>query len=313
MKNFRQNFLTAVTILSLGFLFSCGEDDTPVADAPGVSVTAAIVDGGSLVSGGDVIAGSSVTFTINVTAPGGFNNVDVTGSATENISRNDLDLELGATSASATLTVATLETDVDGTASFTFVAVDELSQSSEEVVFTFEIVAPPSPDARAYSAVLLAAPTGDYTNENFFSVSTGEIYSREEVNATTDPISATIDFGYYYGGDDNATIASPSGFESTTFAAQVEGWGTKNATVLKTTTMTAAQFTETVSHADIDEAFDAGTADENGIIPNLAADMVLAFETADGVKGLILVTEIEAGFDSNDFIRLDILAQLEAN
>lgn len=313
MKNFRQNFLTAVTILSLGFLFSCGEDDTLVADAPGVTVSAAILDGAAVASGGEVVAGLDVQFTISVTAPGGFNNLDVTGSTTRNINRNDLELDLGATSASTTITVETNETDAGGTASFTFVAVDELNQSSEEVVFTFSIVAPPSPEARAYSAILLSAPTGDFTNENFFSVSSGELYSKSEVNATTDPLSATIDFGYYYGGDDNATIASPMGFVSTTFSAQVEGWGTMNATVLKTTTMTAGQFIETVSYADIDDAFDAGTLDDNGIIPNLAAGMVLAFETVGGVKGLIHVTEIEAGFESNDFIRLDILAQLEAN
>ena len=67
------------------------------------------------------------------------------------------------------------------------------------------------------------------------------------------------------------------------------------------------------TYADIDAAFEAGTLDANGVITGLTEGTVLAFETVDGVKGLILVSEIEPGFESNDYIELDILAQLEAN
>jgi hypothetical protein len=216
--------------------------------------------------------------------------------------------------------VKTLDTQLGDLVTVTFTAADDQEPSlSSEETFSFTVVDPPSPDARIYATQQLLAPTGDFTNGNFFSVSSGTIYSRDQVNSTTDPISATIDFGYYYGGtagdsgSDQATIASPSGFENTVFATQVEGWGTKNATIIKTTDMTPAQFIETTSYDDIEAAFDAGTLDDNGIVTNLAVGTILAFETVDGTKGLIHVAEIEPGFESNDYLVIDVLAQLEAN
>lgn len=309
MRKITKNLLSLIGLVGVLTIVSCGEDDTVEAVAPSVTVTAA-VDGTAILSGDEVTVGSSVDFTVTINAPGGVNGLTV---GSTSYSRAELGAEAGDTSGSITLSSGALtEAQIGATISFDFVAVDELSQTTTET-FSIVVGALPSPEARSYTAVLLAAPTGDFTNENFFSVASGEVYSREEVNATNDPISATIDFGYYYGSGEEASIASPSGFESTVFSEQVSGWGTKNATVLKTTTMTAAQFLETSTYADIDASFEAGTLDENGIITNLVAgETVLAFETVDGVKGLIYVSAIEPGFESDDNITLEILAQLEA-
>lgn len=310
MKNFRHNFLTAVTILSLGFLFSCGEDDTPLADAPGVTVSAAIVDGDALVSGGEVVAGSAVEFSISVTAPGGFNNVDITGSTTQNINRNDLNLDLGATSASTTLTVSTAETDAGGTASFTFVAVDELNQSSEEVVFTFDIVAPPSPDAQVISQILVAPPTGDADSDTFYSIGENTLYSHNDVIGTNDPVSADIDLGYYYGSNDMASLAAPSAYPAAIF--DISAWGTKNATQIEATDLSTEAFTALTSVADVDGELANVTFDGN-IATALSVGDILAFKTVatPAVSGFIHVVAITGTSGSNDSIELEFILNQE--
>lgn len=323
MKKSFSNLLLFMSVFSMVFLFSCGDDEDvvgPVAlAAPSIQISVSagtsFNDATSLVADGVVIAGDSVFYSVSVTAAGGFNALRLSGGATGEVTRTTLNIDKGTTSTGTLVFgVKTLDTQLGDLVTVTFTAADDQEPSlSSEETFSFTVVAPASPDARIYATQELLAPTGDFTNANFFSVSSGTIYSRDQVNATNDPISATIDFGYYYGDGDNASIASPAGFEGTTFATQVEGWGTKNATVIKTTNMTPAQFIETTTYEDIEAAFDAGTLDENGIVTDLAVGNILAFETVAGVKGLIHVADLQPGFDNKDFIVIDILAQLEAN
>jgi hypothetical protein len=188
--------------------------------------------------------------------------------------------------------------------------VDMEGQTATSLV-SFTVEAPSSPEARVYSTVLLVVPLGNLTGQNFFASSTGEVYSSDDVTGTSMAISPLIDFGYYYGSTDLASIASPLGFESTIFADQVNGWTTKNATVLKSTSLTAAQFTEISTFAGIDEAFDAGT-DEEGIIVGLAVGDVFAFETVEGTRGLVLVTEQVGTFNEGDNIKIDVIVQEDA-
>ena len=305
MRKFTQNLLL-LSAASL-FLFSCGEDEEPTASAPSVTVTAS-VDGTSISSGDNVEVGSVVDFSVAINAPGGVNGLTINGTS---VSRTQLGAEAGDVSATYTFSSnAIAASDLGLVLTTTIVAVDDLGQESAEVVFEIN---PSSPTARSYSTVLLAAPTGDLMNKNFFSVSAGATYSSDDVTSTAEAVSPTIDFGYYYGANDEASIASPEGFKSTVFSGQVTGWTTTNQTSLRTTTLTSSDVTEITTYADIDAAFDAGTADDNGVVSGLVEGQVLAFETVGGVRGIILVTAIDPGFESNDSITIDVLAQLAAN
>ncbi|WP_421891196.1 hypothetical protein [Marinoscillum sp.] len=316
MKNVFKNLMIYGAVASMAFLYSCGGDEeTPAPATPTIAV-ATTVNGTAATSPLNVVPGDEVVFNVSINAEGGFNVYRVFvskdgGAATKLAEYTRLDLSVDAGVAVVTDSRATeIEAeDVGSTITFEFEVVDDKDQTSTTEV---EVVVN-SPEARIYASKKLLAPSGDFTNENFFSVSTGELYSKSEVNSTTESISPLIDFGYYYGNSENASIASPKGFESTVFASQVEGWNTKNETELKTTTLTGSQFNEVSTYADIDAAFDAGTLDANGVITGLTEGTVLAFKTVEGVKGLILVSKIEPGFESNDYIELDILAQLEAN
>lgn len=311
MRNIFKKLMMLSAIATLGFLYSCNNDDEdPAPDAPTLSISASTVVGGTALStGGDVAATDTVELTISVNAAGGFNTVRITGDYSGEVTRTDLGLDAGTTSVSnLVFSLPTSAADEGSTKTVTITAVDDSDQTAEET-FTFNVVAPPSPEARAYSAVLLVVPLGDFTGKNFFASTTGEVYSSDDVTSTAESISPIIDFGYYYGQNDNASIASPAGFESTIFDAQVDGWNTKNATVLKTTSIGASEFNEVFSYADIDEVFDAGTTDDNGVISNLSEGDVLAFETVEGKRGLILITEQNGTFNEGDNIQIDVLVQ----
>ena len=173
----------------------------------------------------------------------------------------------------------------------------------------------PSPTARSYTAVLLYAPLGNLMGESFFSTNTGATYSPDSITNTSTALSPDIDFGYYYGTSNHASLASPEGFTSTVFSGQVAGWNTLNDITFKLTDITPSQYTEMSTFADIDDAYAAGSDPTTpNILTQLAADQVIAFATdpnKDGgsKKGLIMVSEISGTTGSNDYIKLEILVQ----
>ncbi len=290
-------------------MYSCSEDEPDPVAIPTISASVTDADGAAIEAGSDIVVGTTFDVTLTITAEGGFNTLNATkGGQLQTVTRTDLGLEAGEVSVTIPLEVETFEEEIGTTVNWTFVAVDEEGQESAALAFSYNVVEPPSPDARSYSAILLAAPLGDLTGASFFSSSDGEIYSPADVTGTAASISPSIDFGYYYGSADMASIASPAGFESTIFSAQVDGWNTKNATTILSTELDDAAFTEVVTWADIDAAVEGGT-DEEGIITGLAVGDVVAFETVAGKKGLILVTAINGTFNAGDNIEIDVLVQ----
>ena len=110
-----------------------------------------------------------------------------------------------------------------------------------------------------------------------------------------------------------ASISVPANYPSTIYDLQAQGWGTRNGTIIRSTTLDADAFNETTTLADIETAFNAGT-NVNGKINELAVGSVFAFETAststNGVKkGLALVTALVPGFDSTGEITLEIITE----
>ncbi len=315
MKKFIKNLSLFAVVASLGFMMSCNEDEETF-DVPIVSFESSVLDasGNAELEPGDVLS-----FIIDVDAPGGFNTLNGTffkdgvEFADTVISKTPGSSPLDYRSDQFNFEIE--NEDVGSTFAMEFQAVDEAGQLSNKLILTVEVT---SPEARSYSAVLLAAPLGNKEAQSFYSVASGVKYSPSEVTGTQASISPTIDFGYYYGSNNKASIASPAGFLNTVFAGQVEGWNTKNETVIKATTIGSSEFNEVTTWAGIDVEFEAGT-DEEGIITQLVAGDVVAFETVGGVRGLILINEIIDGDDPKDGkfdgeldgVSIEILAQLE--
>lgn len=166
------------------------------------------------------------------------------------------------------------------------------------------------PDVTTYEAFLLAAPTGDEMSETFFSTSSGELYSFNEVISTTEPVSGTIDFGYFYGSTLEATLLSPdNGNWTSTVGYDMNQWNMTNTTVFRTTTLLPEGFDALASSQgdDIEAEFEAGTAVESpGRVPNLTADDVVAFQTEDGRFGLVKVVEVVGTDGSDDGLRIEV-------
>jgi len=309
MKKIIQKLLMLAVVGSLGFLYSCGDEET-LPDLPTVNAT---TDKTSY------SVGEEVEISIVFTTPGkfsGFNYaifVDGTQSGSKVFnSPTDIpgtsveDLQGDFTLVLSNITPLTI---VGSTVSIEFEVVDRENQiGTDEVEFSVT-----SPTARSYSAVLLAAPLGDISGKNFFASSNGTVYSGNDVTGTVAAVSPLIDFGYYYGVTNLASIASPKWFEtSPNFSAQVNNWGVKNETKMRTTTLNATSFNEASSFAAIDAAFSNGTT-EAQVKTSLTVGTVVAFETAGGKRGLVLVKNITGTDGSNGRLEIDVKVQETAN
>ncbi len=292
--------------LTLVFLASCSEDEEPLPEPATILLNPDITSF-------EGVPGDVVETQVSVSAPAGL--VAVTINKTIGTgSPDELMTETPATGENQVVfdfSYPLVSEEVGETVVFDIIVEDAASATSATKSFTVETSSPP---ARSYTTILLFAPLQDKSAKSFFSTNTGTTYSPDSVNATNDPLSADVDFGYYFGANDLASLASPAGYSTlSVFGAQVNGWGTLNDIMFKTTTLGASEFIEIGTFADIDEVYDAAT-EEGNIISGLAVDQVIAFQTdadkAGGAKkGVILVKDIQGTFNENDYIELEIVVQ----
>lgn len=308
MNKLFKNISNLLVLSAIIVLASCGKDEEVVLpDGPTITI---VSDQLSPTASYDGTVGDVISFAVTINAPGGFNTLNITGLATPvSLSKASGTTELTRTTDTYTLNALT-EAEVGATGSIVIMAVDDNNKTSSVTVEFTVKSAPITP----FSAFMLPVVVGDLSNKSFFSTNTGMQYSPSEVVASADPLSNDIDFGYYYGTTNFATIASPAGFEGSVFSAQVANWGTKNSTTLLATTMTAAQFTETTTQAALETAFAAGT-DGGEFRTALEVGNVIAFQTnstktnSPGKKGLILIKAINGTTDSDANIEIEVLVE----
>jgi hypothetical protein len=297
-----------ILLLSLAVYFSsCNKTEEPVLDPASITFNP---DSTSFTG----VPGDVWTFQVTATAPHGLVNIVV-------------DKTVGTGTPTTLQTITDTGADNTETFSFSYTLLD--AEIGESVVLTFTVtetgtsgisktktVVTHSPAARRYTAVLLYAPTATKSAKSFFSTNTGHTYSPDSINASVDPLSADIDFGYYYGASDHASLASPAAYAAlsdATLSAQVAGWGAHNDIELKSTAITSSQFAELSTMKDIDDAFAAGTTEGNSMT-GLTAGQVIAFatdatKTGGSKKGLMLVKTITGTYNEGDHIELEIMVQ----
>ncbi len=105
--------------------------------------------------------------------------------------------------------------------------------------------------AETYEVVLLAAPlkdpdnvVGTRTSQTFFSADNGLTYSVEDVVSGASVTSAEIDFGYYYGTTNRASLASPAEYPREIYDLTSTGanWNDVNATAFRPISLTVEGF-----------------------------------------------------------------------
>ncbi len=311
MKQLNSLLFASLICSILLLLASCSpEDETPAPGVPQVTIVGDGIDNNTFVGS----PGETINATVNVQAPSGFNTliirkyVDGTeeGSFTERVTRG------AGTTAPQTFShnfEYTLMSDEVGTdLSFTFEAVDENNRSG---IATLNVETEAQPAAR-YTSVLLFAPLETGESETFFSTNTGETYSLNEVLNSSDPLSADIDFGYFYGEQFQASLAAPAAYP---IDYGQGAWVVRNNTRIGKTNITPGQYVE-ITDNNVQAINDAYNAAEFGANPNLVTNLlvgqILAFETDNtktggSKRGLIQVQSIEAGTGSTGKIQIEVL------
>jgi len=142
------------------------------------------------------------------------------------------------------------------------------------------------------------------TGSSFASI-TGTVYNMTDAKTHADE----VDFLYYYGTNNAATIAAPDDADAATVfdnpAVGLQTWSVLNSTRFATTNMTPTDFDGILNDLAIVAA--AQTADKTTVI-NLDVNDVIAFKTDAGKMGLIKVVSID-GLAADGTITLDIKVQ----
>ncbi|MFN6947105.1 MAG: hypothetical protein ACK4ND_19335 [Cytophagaceae bacterium] len=150
-----------------------------------------------------------------------------------------------------------------------------------------------APDAGVHErTIILMGGQTNTTNGSFYNAHGHQTYTLAQAKAN----SALIDLVYYYGANNLATVAAPSNSQAQTMynssTSGIATWSVKNVTKFKLTTMSETAFNELKTSAGID-AQTSGAVDTD--VKNLTLGKVFAFETANGKKGLALVSGLATG------------------
>ena len=315
MKSLSRKLLTIVGVAGMLFLASCGEEEPVIVDGPSLEIASDFFSTTSLHYDG--VAGDEISFTITGVVPGGFNNIKVEyliDGADAGIADWTDQRASGTTVLTYTGTptsFALLEEHAGKEISFVITLVDDNSKTAS-VTLTSGVVSAP---LESVVVTLLAAPTGDKTSKTFYSVPLARNVDANEVISSEagTAMSADIDFGYYYGTDNFASIVAPADYTAYNLGSKNgQNWTTLNETTFKTTTLTPAQFIEQTTYADIETAYTNGTDSENGV-NNLALDQIIAFETvvrdSKTRKGLIRIKSMVTGNGSDGKVDIEVLVQ----
>jgi hypothetical protein len=172
---------------------------------------------------------------------------------------------------------------------FTVTDNDDLS-ASESFIITVEETGGP---IKTWTETLGSynSPTG-----SSFASTNGEVYLMADAKAN----STLIDFLYYYGSTNEATLASPDDNDAATVFTGNTGldtWSTLNSTKFKTTSLTAGEFDAIVDDLLIvSNATGATETDLNQLVDgNVVAFVTDADKTGGSKMGLIKVINVEEG------------------
>ncbi|MFT6868322.1 MAG: hypothetical protein ACJA08_003173 [Cyclobacteriaceae bacterium] len=316
MKRLLEKLFFAGLLVSTVAVISCGEDDetTPDVAQPSISVVLQ-VNGQSATTAQH---GDSISFVITAQATGGINRIYTTSQSFVGFDKNRTDLGLDAgdtnTSINLGLTGSPVSTDVGSTWEAVFIVVDEVNQADSTTV-TVDIV---SPDAKVYSATLLYAQLASEDSKTFFSTNLGTTITKNEVDASAEPSSIDVDFGFAGGVSGSVWLASPANYP--TFAAyNLSIWTTKNTTTFKKVELTNEAYLAINSSADVAAIFTGSTATTADRVTDFVVGNVFALQLDATNKGgkyaVVKITSIVDGnsngsmADSVDYVEIEVIVQ----
>ena len=307
MKKFRNYYLSVLAIASLGFMTSCGDDDEI---EPEERPTIEFIGGSGFTSGDRTVlvligfcasrwakSGESDTnlerFTIKVAVNGAtastvFDTTDLKGESFE-------------------YTVRYFTQGIAGTSVLTYTIEDNKGRTTDKSYTITTTSANSGAAINTFSTQLFGSANNP--NPSFFATSTGTRYYRN----TAPQNASKIDFVYFHGATNAATIAAPNDDSFGTGANQISSlnvhtWSKRNATTFKETALTASAFDAITTDAGITTNYAAGTnTNPTSRATTLADGDVIAFKTEAGKQGLIKVIHVDG--TTNGTITIDVKVQ----
>lgn len=279
-------FFIALAVLSVGFFTSCEDDE--VATGPTIEFIA---------TGGFITANT----TVNVDSTFAFKWIVTKGSAdlesfTIRLANNDLtengypktDIDEDLYQAQQELTAGPAAIYV-----YTFIATDKDGMTDSKTITITTVDA--AGDINTYENVIIGSISYNTTDPTYYDAINNTLYSFDDVDADKS------DFGYIYGGTNEATLCSPKWTSIEALGQGTGTWSDTKATSFKTTTLTTAQFDAIATDADIITNA-TGAADEyvNHLqVGGVNEDIdVIAFITEEGKKGLIKIISFANGINA---------------
>ncbi|MEQ8472773.1 MAG: hypothetical protein RIC35_16395 [Marinoscillum sp.] len=319
MKNLLKSSLALIAVASMIFITSCGDGDTeePKPNAPTLTVTTEL-NGTAATSPIEAKPGDEVSFDVSITADGGFNVVRVyssvdggSASLVQELTRLDLNLEAGSTTASASFT-STIEAQLVGSeVTYEFEAVDDADQVS-----TAEVIVNVTDNPIVTQTETLLGGQSNASADSFYNSIENETYPYDSFR---DNNSANTDFCFFYGNTNMYTIAAIDDEDANTaFSAVISDNAlgsaiieTRNETRFVTTAVSPEDFDAIDGESALLDAF--GDVTPSATKQNmLEANTVFAFQLAESrgsLKGLAKV--ISTGGTSGADRSITILVKIQ--
>ena len=308
MKKMR--FLTVLlAVAGMVFLNSCGGDDEHAAPTISISKTNWELDFSS-----DTAV--QVLFTADVNAEGEVETFSIT--------ETKIDQNGGASSAAydaSTTSSFKGETSKKYTFDKTFYASDFTQYKEYDYKFsvtdkdgqsysvTVKITKKETsiPPATEYSAVIMGAQSNANLG-SYYDVETNTVFLQSDASNH----QADVDFVYYYGNTNAATIAAPNdetvNGTGTNSLTLTQGWSIQNATAFYK--LTDVDFASIQTTADVNAALENQNSPLSKV-NELAVGDVIGFTTAAGTNGVFKVTEING--EATGSITIDVKTNVAAN
>jgi hypothetical protein len=288
MKTLKQ--LAFFLLVGTSALFTSCAEDTPTNTANMPTVTLAA-------SKATAAPGESVTLTITAGAEEGLDNLTLTLS-TNGVTPGKV---LDTTFKNRNNAPITYEFLVAGNSGdkHTFVATvtDKKSQTATAQT-TITVSGTGATDVQLCSNVKL----GSYSNSTYgssFASTNCTVYKVADARSN----SANVDFLYFYGASNNATLAAPNDAAAMSISTfDLANWGTRNATMLKK--LSGSFDFSGATAASIQTAYGTGGDSK---VNNLAVGDMVGFVTAAGKYGVAKVKSVSGG--ASGTITLDVKTQ----
>ncbi|RUA30670.1 MAG: hypothetical protein DSY77_13800 [Bacteroidetes bacterium] len=308
MKFLKNGLLFA---LAGAFIFTAcdpAEEETPIS-APTVALTSQVE--------AEYAEGEEVELSYDWEAPGKIGQVryvvlvDGTTAIDTTLTESELGFNVEDSVGSLEFTLTAPENSAGSIVDVEVTLIDRENQSTTNTEASFEVIEGSSP-LISYTDILVYAPAGDGSTNTWFSTNLGETVTEAEVNAAAAPNSSDVDFGYYYGVNDEASIASPNAYNLD--GIDIQDWTTKNATEFKLTTISNEEYLGLSTSADLEAVWNReDNINEGETITNLEVGDVVAFQldpnNKDGLYGVFKVITVEPGIQTNDYIEIEVLIQ----